>query len=427
MGEYAKYHGERIKIGTCEDMYYLRANQRFWLTESDVDFSDPKQLSSVRFRFPFPNEDDVPPGGDFHGCGFERGVMVEGCSPPYEVNHDPYNRGKVCSKPNRFQIIQQRFCEGVWMLIGRCPECNSIFNFGEDPTGIIPVLEACKAHTIQADLVDSANDGDFELGKFWLEMAIRIAAGYGINPSKKTPPPRRLDSADLLGRMSVGDIVKVGRHKWEVRQANGTAVYAIKAGTKGTKLYKIDGVSLVPPIVEVIEVSSGSGTKLGNRAVATGYSEGDPLVWKQLEEKPSDREAALEAAVKKAEEAFQKTGVVLGITEAELEAAVDEAAKKVIGGKLPGSFPTSFHVNSDPGHGWISVKRELLVRMEIADKISSYSYQKGGTVYLEEDGDAALFIETYKGMTGQDPQFTEKHTNHQSRIRSYEQYRFGGE
>ncbi len=27
MGEYAIYRGERIKIGTCEDMYYLRPDQ----------------------------------------------------------------------------------------------------------------------------------------------------------------------------------------------------------------------------------------------------------------------------------------------------------------------------------------------------------------------------------------------------------------
>ena len=27
MGEYAKYAGERVKIGTCEDMYYLRDDQ----------------------------------------------------------------------------------------------------------------------------------------------------------------------------------------------------------------------------------------------------------------------------------------------------------------------------------------------------------------------------------------------------------------
>lgn len=28
MGEYATYKGQEIKIGTCEDCYYLRADQR---------------------------------------------------------------------------------------------------------------------------------------------------------------------------------------------------------------------------------------------------------------------------------------------------------------------------------------------------------------------------------------------------------------
>lgn len=50
-----------------------------------------------------------------------------------------------------------------------------------------------------------------------------------------------------------------------------------------------------------------------------------------------------------------------------------------------------FH--NDPGHGWLAVKRTELERLSILDKVSLYSYQKGGTVYLEEDCDARLFIE----------------------------------
>ena len=48
-----------------------------------------------------------------------------------------------------------------------------------------------------------------------------------------------------------------------------------------------------------------------------------------------------------------------------------------------------FH--SDPGHGWLEVKRQELKDLGILNEISQYSYQKGDTVYLEEDCDAALF------------------------------------
>ena len=50
-----------------------------------------------------------------------------------------------------------------------------------------------------------------------------------------------------------------------------------------------------------------------------------------------------------------------------------------------------FH--SDPGHGWLAVKRKELVRLAILNKVSQCSYQRGGTVYLEEDCDASLFID----------------------------------
>jgi len=46
----------------------------------------------------------------------------------------------------------------------------------------------------------------------------------------------------------------------------------------------------------------------------------------------------------------------------------------------------------DPGHGWLSVKRQELVDLNILNQISSYSYQRGNTVYLEEDCDAPVFL-----------------------------------
>jgi len=50
-----------------------------------------------------------------------------------------------------------------------------------------------------------------------------------------------------------------------------------------------------------------------------------------------------------------------------------------------------FH--EDPGHGWLAVKRAELERLGILNQVSSCSYQRGDTVYLEEDCDAALFVE----------------------------------
>ena len=50
---------------------------------------------------------------------------------------------------------------------------------------------------------------------------------------------------------------------------------------------------------------------------------------------------------------------------------------------------------SDAAHGWISVKRDLLISLGIESEVSNYSYQSktGGTVYLEEDRDLRLLLE----------------------------------
>ena len=54
-----------------------------------------------------------------------------------------------------------------------------------------------------------------------------------------------------------------------------------------------------------------------------------------------------------------------------------------------------------PGHGWYKVSRKDLFKMDILDKISSFSYQKGDWVYLEEDCDATIFFDKYKELFGE--------------------------
>ena len=54
------------------------------------------------------------------------------------------------------------------------------------------------------------------------------------------------------------------------------------------------------------------------------------------------------------------------------------------------------YYHSDPGHGWLAVKRKELDMLGIADKITSYSYVLGKTVYLEEDVDMITYINAVK-------------------------------
>jgi hypothetical protein len=57
----------------------------------------------------------------------------------------------------------------------------------------------------------------------------------------------------------------------------------------------------------------------------------------------------------------------------------------------------------------------------VADKITVFSYQKGQTVYLEEDCDAFLVMQklSEKGIT---VTFDRKHTNNRSPIRNYNRF-----
>ena len=84
MGEYAIRNSDRaeIKIGTCEDMYYLRFEDRHEITgkRGNVNPSRDAECDGLRFRLPFPDEDHLRPG-DY--CDYNRGERLykyEPCS-----------------------------------------------------------------------------------------------------------------------------------------------------------------------------------------------------------------------------------------------------------------------------------------------------------------------------------------------------------
>jgi len=66
MGEYAirVQDGAEIKIGTCEDMLYLRFQDRDKVAakHGSLDVNNPRIAGQLFFRLPFPDEDHVLPG-----------------------------------------------------------------------------------------------------------------------------------------------------------------------------------------------------------------------------------------------------------------------------------------------------------------------------------------------------------------------------
>ena len=73
---------------------------------------------------------------------------------------------------------------------------------------------------------------------------------------------------------------------------------------------------------------------------------------------------------------------------------------------------------ADPGHGWVCVKVSFAKELGILSKVSEYSYIKGRSIFLEEDGDLSLLCNAIKA-NGDTFEFNEKHTDKRSPIRSY--------
>lgn len=187
MGEYAKFAGREIKIGTCEDMYYLRYDQAHLVRPLPGNADPVREHADLRFRFPFPDEDSVPPGEfrdpfrsirvsvpDVDWDGIEhstiqfhnaRGMLVnlpcpEGTDNPHNVMKNGY--------PGNIGVVQQRWWDGQLVTVCECGSCGAKFRM---PTldHARPVLTALRAR--------AKRDGESERG-FFTVIADRIEAGY---------------------------------------------------------------------------------------------------------------------------------------------------------------------------------------------------------------------------------------------------------
>ena len=53
---------------------------------------------------------------------------------------------------------------------------------------------------------------------------------------------------------------------------------------------------------------------------------------------------------------------------------------------------------NDPGHGWLRVPYQDLVKSGVESKITKYSYRSREFAYLEEDCDAGTFLQAIKAQ-----------------------------
>ena len=77
----------------------------------------------------------------------------------------------------------------------------------------------------------------------------------------------------------------------------------------------------------------------------------------------------------------------------------------------------------DAGHGWVKAKFSLIQKLGIAEQISTYSYMRKDSVYLEEDCDLGRLYEALdkRGITLKLKEFNAREKR--SKIRSYDYFR----
>lgn len=217
MGEYARIKGGgRVKIGTCEDLLYLRFDQLDLLRDGPrpAGDSDPRQALDVyRFRFPWPDEDFVQPGmfddpfrsvgiygvtvpdGVEHGtCQFTsnhpRGYVVSLPCPEAGGLVDP-PEGSVLKvhrngHPGPVQLTGQAVRHGRLVAICKCGGCGRTYNVPtiEDAE---PMLVSLRSRADrEREEWERARNRDPELperchaAEWWTAVADRIAAGYSL-------------------------------------------------------------------------------------------------------------------------------------------------------------------------------------------------------------------------------------------------------
>jgi len=204
------YNGEQIKIGTCEQMYYLRADQ-VGLIRPQRGSVNPRSVDhaqSIRFRFPFPQEDNVKPGA-FQDHDY--GLGLWGIEPPEDIDHGslqftrnyPSGGGLLLSIPcprgkegkaspvkvhyngynGAVHIHSQRLMDGQLRLVLRCGDCGALYRVDslEDCQPVLDCLEKEAASRDHEAKIANQRPGAEQCsspGGYWREIARRIVAGY---------------------------------------------------------------------------------------------------------------------------------------------------------------------------------------------------------------------------------------------------------
>jgi len=189
MGEYIKYKGHEIKIGTCESIYYasyqkyekvLQEGQLSAVLGNAPPEAYAKPDSGYRFRFPFPDEDKLL-FGDIGNFGYDRGVSVK--IEPAKEQETNEEWKALAGKQLRLEIIQQKLVhreadgKQCLALVVRNPESGDLFRIEEDPAIRKIIKDILSNHILKNTNAEDRN--------FYRKIAFRIRNGFRLDVSAR--------------------------------------------------------------------------------------------------------------------------------------------------------------------------------------------------------------------------------------------------
>jgi len=108
MGEYARIGSNRIKIGTCETMYYLRFEDRAKV-EPEANSINPGTCANLFWRLPFADEDGNGPGNyKDHNRGLRLYRILKDTENPFPPERvEDFEDRETISDPGIIQLSHQ--------------------------------------------------------------------------------------------------------------------------------------------------------------------------------------------------------------------------------------------------------------------------------------------------------------------------------
>lgn len=200
MGEYAKHNGQSVKIGTCEDMLYLRADQARQVQPERGSVDPIRDAAELRFRFPWPDEDNCGPGefenpfrtlavwGVEHPVPFDHGIVQFVASAGYNVclpcpeGPEAETHGLKVHR-NGFRgavhLSQQRVWNGHLVAVCECGGCGRKYRL-ETLEQAEPIVVGIRAMADRENRTAELHGtpGNADIAARLHDIADRVLAGY---------------------------------------------------------------------------------------------------------------------------------------------------------------------------------------------------------------------------------------------------------